>query len=137
MKEIYLTKGLVRYNGKYLLLKKQKDMIEENIGKWEVPGGRIEKDENPKDTLLREILEETGLRCRIIKELPLLEMTSGEYHSRCHVFLAESDSEKVILSEEHSDFVWKLPEEVKDMPLVLFADLLLEYLDHAEKYLDE
>ncbi len=136
MIKIYLTKGIVRFNGKYLLMKKIKDIIPENAGKWEAPGGKIKENENPEKSLLREIEEETGLKCKIIKELPLLKMREKGYESVCHVFLVEAPSEKIKLSSEHSEYKWLKPNEIKKMDLVLFADLLLKYLDHAEKYLN-
>lgn len=133
--KIYLTKGLIRFKNKYLLLKKVRDMIPENAGKWECPGGKIDQDENPEKALLREIKEETGLDCKIIKELPLLQMTTETYDSKCHVYLLEAPSDKVQLSPEHSAYEWLEAGEVKNKPLVLFADLLLEYLEKAEIFL--
>lgn len=134
--KIYLTKGIVRFKDRYLLLKKAKDIVPENIGKWECPGGKIDRDEDPEKAVLREVEEETGLKCEIIKELPFLHKRDKKYESLCHVYLIQAPSDKVKLSPEHSEYKWVRPEEVKDMPLVLFAELLLEYFGHAEKYLE-
>lgn len=135
MQNLYITKGLVRHNNKYLLLKKAKDTVPGDTGKWECPGGKIIPEEDPAKAILREVEEETGLKCNLIKELPFLEMKNDKVNSKCHVFLLESDSDQVTLSDEHTGFLWKLPEEVRQMELVLFADLLLKYFNHAEKYL--
>jgi diadenosine hexaphosphate hydrolase (ATP-forming) len=35
---------------------------------WTFPKGHIEKNEDPKNAALREVLEETGVECRIINE---------------------------------------------------------------------
>jgi len=35
---------------------------------WTFPKGHIEKNEDPKNAALREVLEETGVECRIIDE---------------------------------------------------------------------
>jgi len=110
-------------------------MISENSGKWECPGGKINKNESPEKAILREIKEETGLNCKIIKELPFLEMKNSKYESQCHVYFIEALSDKVILSPEHSEYIWIKSDEVKNLLLVLFADLLLEYFNHAERYL--
>ncbi len=132
-KLIYVVKGLVEHNGRFLLLKKAKDIIPENIGKWECSGGRIKKDEDPAKALLREIKEETGLDCNIERALPPVHMETKDIYNLCHVFLVKAPSKEVKLSEEHSDFRWVKPNEVKNIHLVLFADLLLNYFEMLEK----
>ncbi len=135
--EIKLTKALIRYNGKYLLLKKSKDAyFPENIGKWECSGGVIGENEEPKETILRETEQETGLKCKIIKELPSLRMTDENYDSHCKIYLFEAPSNKVILSEEHSEHKWLYPKDIKNIQLVLYASLLLEYFNNPDKYLN-
>jgi 8-oxo-dGTP pyrophosphatase MutT (NUDIX family) len=46
--------------GDKLLLKKATRGI--SIGKWNAPGGKIERGESPEECAKREVLEETGLR---------------------------------------------------------------------------
>ena len=134
--KIILTKGIVRFKNKYLLLKKAKDILPENNGKWECTGGRIKEGEKPENVMLREAKRETGLNCKIIKELPFISMKDENYDSNCYVFLLEADSEQVKLSEDHSEFYWVTPEKVKEMELVKFANLLLEYFNNPEMYLE-
>jgi len=135
-KQFYLVRGIVRFKNKYLLLKKAKDQVTENIGKWECAGGKIEENEDPRETILREIKEETSLEGKIIKELPIRSKENKEYKSLCHVFLIEVNSEHVRISKEHESYKWVKPEDVKNYSLVLFADLLLEYFDNPERYLN-
>jgi 8-oxo-dGTP diphosphatase len=135
MIRLYITKAIIEFNNKYLLLEKIKDDISDNNkGKWEVPGGKIEENETPEQAILREIKEETGLDCQIIKELPLLNMKKENFESKCHVFLIKTTSNKVMLSKEHSNFTWVTSEEVKIMKSVLFPDILLDYLSQADTY---
>jgi hypothetical protein len=42
----------------------------------------------------------------------------------------------VKLSGEHSDYRWLKASDIKNMPLVLYADLLLEFFNNPEKYLN-
>ncbi len=136
--QINIAKALIRYKGKYLLLKKADDAyFPENIGKWECPGGVIEENETSEETILRKTQEETGLKCKILKELPTLKMTDKNYDSQCNVYLLEAQKEDVVLNpEEHSEFIWVEPQDVKTMDLVLYANLLLEYFNNPETYLN-
>ncbi|MGH8882874.1 MAG: NUDIX domain-containing protein, partial [Stackebrandtia sp.] len=36
------------------------------LGKWMLPGGHVEPDENPAEAALREVAEETGLTARFL-----------------------------------------------------------------------
>jgi 8-oxo-dGTP pyrophosphatase MutT (NUDIX family) len=135
VKRINIVKALVRYQGKYLLIKKSKDdLFQESIGKWECPGGFIEN-ETPEECVLRETQEETGLNCKIIKELPALRMTDENYDSNCKVYLLEANTDKIKLSEEHTDSIWTEPKKVKDLELALYVSLLLEYFNNPKIYL--
>ena len=52
--------------------------VEPEIGKWTLPAGFVEGDEDPRETAAREALEETGLEVRIGD---LLEVIHGREHS--------------------------------------------------------
>ena len=38
-------------------------------GAWDLPGGGLERDERPEEGIVREVLEETGLRTRVARFL--------------------------------------------------------------------
>lgn len=132
---ITLVRGLVKYKGKYLFLQRAKDIIPENIGKWECPGGKVSKSENPRKAITREIKEETDLNCKILKELPVLQIKTKKYDSKCYVYLVKVMSNKVKLSSDHFSYKWIKSKDVKDLHLVLFASLLLEYFNNLKFYL--
>ena len=46
-------------NGRWLMHRRPKG--KDHAGLWEFPGGKVEMGENPRDALVREIDEETGL----------------------------------------------------------------------------
>jgi 8-oxo-dGTP pyrophosphatase MutT (NUDIX family) len=52
----------VVWEGKILL------HLHRKLGMWLPPGGHIEKDELPDEAALREVLEETGIRVRLVGE---------------------------------------------------------------------
>ena len=135
-KEIYvLVRGIVRFKNKYLILKKRKSNKTDSE-KWECPGGKIENDEDPRDCLLREISEETGLKVRIVKELPALERETETFRRKSYVFVAETFSCQVIISEEHQEFRWVNPENVQNFDLASGASSLLVYFNNPEQYLN-
>jgi 8-oxo-dGTP diphosphatase len=134
--KIRLVKALVRHNDKYLLLKKSRDKyFPENIGKWECSGGLINKGETSRQAILREVKRETGLEIKVIKKLPTLRQTDNFYDSKCDVYLIDVGSEDVNLSDEHTKYQWAKAGEVKNMDLVLYASLLLEFFNNPKKYL--
>jgi 8-oxo-dGTP pyrophosphatase MutT (NUDIX family) len=58
-----------------------------DIWNWEVPGGIIEPGENPQDTAIRELKEETGYRARHIEHMITFEPAVGMLRNPNHVFL--------------------------------------------------
>ena len=81
-------------------------------GHWDFVKGKMEKDENPLDTVIREAKEETG-----ISDLNFVEgfeenieydfQFEGELiHKKVVFYLAKTNTEKITISHEHLDFVW-------------------------------
>ena len=68
--------------------------------KWGLPGGKIEKNETPKDTAARETLEETAVV--VYPENMKLLMTDR----RVVFYLAEEYTGKVQIDFEHTDWAW-------------------------------
>ena len=48
-------------------------------GKWTIPGGFVDFDEDPRDAVVREVLEETGYHVRVVQ---LLDVIFGREHPR-------------------------------------------------------
>ena len=63
--------GIVVENNNTLIVRRKKG---EGDLQWQFPGGEMELGENEVETIERELLEETGLSCKAIKQI-------GE---RCH-----------------------------------------------------
>jgi 8-oxo-dGTP pyrophosphatase MutT (NUDIX family) len=49
---------------------------------WGLPKGKLEEGESPEQAALREVEEETGLRCRLGGELPTTTYNDGEGRSK-------------------------------------------------------
>jgi 8-oxo-dGTP diphosphatase len=63
MELIVVTAAIIEKDGKFLIAKRSKGRHLE--GKWEFPGGKIEKGETPEACLARELKEEFGIVTKI------------------------------------------------------------------------
>jgi len=136
MSEIYIVRGIVRYKGKILMLKRYMG-AKYYPGSWEVPGGKLEPDEDPRVAVKRELEEETGLRfdqtIKFIRQLPSWYGMIKDIKSFSYVWLMEANTDKVEISEEHTEYAWKTPEEIKKMDIVVFAEVLFKYFEWIER----
>jgi 8-oxo-dGTP diphosphatase len=65
--EVYAAGGVVIRDGKVVLVHRPK------YDDWSFPKGKLDPGEGFEDAALREVEEETGLRCRLGRELPSTE----------------------------------------------------------------
>jgi len=100
--------AIIVHKGKFLLLKRNNPPVK---GEWWLPGGRIRRNESLEDAVRREAFEETGLTCKIIRQVGVINYIFPECHAVSVYFLVEPDSTNVRLNSEHSDYKWvsKLP----------------------------
>jgi 8-oxo-dGTP pyrophosphatase MutT (NUDIX family) len=81
-------------------------------GHWDFPKGNKERGENYIETIRREIKEETGISDLnfidgFVKEISYKYLRQNQLISKKVVyFLARTNSKDVVLSSEHTDFVW-------------------------------
>ncbi len=105
------AKAVIVKNGKVLLLREASTYTEgTNIGKWGIPGGRIEAAESFFDGLRREVREETGLDVEIGDPVHIGEWWPTIHDVKNHIValfvLCEPLHETVTLSEEHDVSAW-------------------------------
>jgi bis(5'-nucleosidyl)-tetraphosphatase len=88
-------------------------LLQHSQGHWDFPKGNNEKGETYLETTRREIKEETGI-CDIVfidrfeKEISYKYRRENEKISKKVIyFLAETKDRDVVLSSEHTDFVWE------------------------------
>ena len=79
---------------------------------WDFVKGKMEKDETPHETALRETKEETG-----ISDVEFIDgfkeeieyyfyADNQEIHKKVIFFLGKTKTTDIILSHEHLDFIW-------------------------------
>lgn len=82
IKQKVLVTAIIIQDGK-ILMQRRTDDIESHKGKWTTPSGIVEINENPKDTIVREVKEELNLDIEVIKVIPAIDSFpnhKGKYH---------------------------------------------------------
>ena len=79
----------IEQNGRYLMLHRVKKEHDENRDKWIGIGGKFEPGESPEDCVLRETLEETGLRLTKYRYCGIVTFVSDRWETEyMHLFHA-------------------------------------------------
>jgi len=113
-------KAVIVRDGKVLILREAKTYDEgTNIGRYHMPGGRLDPGENFEDGLRREVREETGLEVEL--EFPVYvgewrPVIKGVPHQIVATFIVckPVNDKEVVLSLEHDDFQWIDPTKWSD-----------------------
>jgi 8-oxo-dGTP pyrophosphatase MutT (NUDIX family) len=101
------VKGIVFRRQHVILLKNERD-------EWELPGGKLEPTESPKECVVREIEEELGLHVRptAIVDSWLYTIAPGTCVLIVSYGCVEIGEAKAVLSHEHKALRWVPLEEV-------------------------
>jgi 8-oxo-dGTP diphosphatase len=77
-RDIRLATGLAVHDGRVLLVASRYRSHPQPL--WNLPGGRVAPGELLRDTVVREVLEETGLRARVSELAYISESYDGDRH---------------------------------------------------------
>ena len=97
--------ALVVVDGRALVLRRPPD-DRRFPDRWCLPGGQLDAGESPLDGVLREVLEETGLVLTVEESLGPRAVRTGATSFTIHRFVGRAPHARVVLSEEHTDFLW-------------------------------
>ncbi len=125
LNEIHVVvKAVIVSNNKILIVKRSDD-DELGAGTWEFPGGKIEFEEEIEAALIREVEEETGLAVTVKRILYATSFfTKPDRKVVLMTYLCQSPSSDVVISEEHSNYLWASEEEMRNLlPVAIFAEL--------------
>lgn len=103
---------LAEADGKFVLIRQYRHSVKEYI--LEIPGGSIERNEDPKEAAKRELLEETGYEACSIISFGSFYPTVGSSYERCHLYYAKCKKRE----KQHLD-----PLEYLEVELTSSADL--------------
>jgi 8-oxo-dGTP diphosphatase len=107
--------GIVVRHGKILLIKRGREPFK---GMYALPGGFVEYGESVEDAVARELLEETGLKTRIVRMLGIYSKPGRDPrgHVASVVFVLETEKGSAIAGDDASAIEWfplsNLPEKM-------------------------
>jgi 8-oxo-dGTP diphosphatase len=124
-------KAVIAKDGKVLLLREASTYEEgTNIGRYHLPGGRINAGEPFLDGLKREVMEETGLEVEIGEPLfvgewfPVIKDVQNQIVAI--FFVCKPLPGDVKLSEEHDDYRWVTLAEAQQFDVMSPEDKVLQ-----------
>ena len=102
--------------GKILVLRRHPNS-KTNPHKWELPGGKIEKEEFFDEALIREVKEETNLDVKV-----------GDFcEATVQLIMYSKDiSGEVKISDEHDDWMWADINEIKTLDITPSLEKIIE-----------
>ena len=98
----------VLQRGDAILLLKRAEHLDHAPGLWDPCSGRVERGETPKQAVMREAQEETGLNVEPLRVIDTFRFLRGAAQEECIgiTFLCRADEGEIILSEEHTEAQW-------------------------------
>jgi ADP-ribose pyrophosphatase len=87
----------------YVLLVRQYRLLINRLS-FEVPGGKVENEENPKDSAIRECMEETGVRVDNLKSL--IEYDPDLEYTKNHTYVFYTEEIQNINPTEKKELKW-------------------------------
>lgn len=116
-------KAFIVHQGKVLVLREASAYKDgAHYGKYDVVGGRVKPGQHFKESLLREIEEETGMKITVGRPFFVHEwrpIVKGEpWHIVATFFECRAESPEIKLSEDHDHFQWIDPQHYKEANVI-------------------
>lgn len=108
--------AIIIRDGKVLVARRAAD--KSFAGKWEFPGGKIEKGETPEQAAAREMMEE--LNCRIFPKKLLINVISKSPEKIFNIYAVLSDSpdSEIRVGDVHSEISWVGAKEIEKLNFI-------------------
>ena len=126
----------IERDNQYLMLHRTKKADDYNHDKWIGIGGHIEPGETPKDCVLREVLEETGLTLTDCAYRGIVRFRSDAYEDEdMHLFSADRYTGEIIDCDE-GDLAWIDKADLLRLTMWEGDKVFLRLLDTRRNFFD-
>lgn len=128
MNQRITVRAIIRKDDKTLLVRRR-DGRPAVVGKYQLPGGRVEYKEDPKSALERYLHDTVGLTAQAVQLFDVVSYVDHEnrdlqYFYVVYLVSVASDA-KVRLNERYDHYIWKNPRDVSVSDLTDATQLLL------------
>lgn len=104
-------------DNKYLMLHRTKKDHDINAGKYIGVGGHVEEGESPKDCVIREVFEETGLTLNTVKTRGYITFVMGDATEHAILFTSDDFSGQMVSECPEGELTWVDINKVMDLNL--------------------
>jgi len=100
--------------------------------KWEYPGGKVDFGETPQEAIVREVFEETGVRIKVKKLLPVVQTNYWKYswgtqQTLCLIFVCDFVKQETAAKDHHVEKIdWIEIKRVRDLDSLPGTDEILK-----------
>ena len=110
--EVDVAIASIKENGKILLVQRPAGTMLEGL--WELPGGKVEKNESIKEACVREIREETGMSIKVNRKMGMVKHAYTHLKVRLHIFEASIKNHNKNGSRK---LIWTNINEIETLPI--------------------
>lgn len=110
-KTLQVVGAIIVKDGRILAVKRGENKNKATAYKYEFAGGKIERDETPRQALKRELLEEMNYDIEVGGEFMAVTYEYDDVFVNLHTYLCKPLSDTYTL-KEHIDEKWLLPSEL-------------------------
>lgn len=122
-------------NNEYLMIYRCKKKNDLNEGKWLGIGGHIEEGETPKEAIIRETLEETGLTLKSVEKRGILTFINNDYVELIHLYTS-NDYEGSLTECNEGELHWINKNDLFGLSLWEGDKIFLKKLINNEAYFE-
>ncbi len=130
---IMATLCYLKKDGRTLMVQRGKKLNDIHAGKWNGLGGKLESGESPEECVIREVLEESGLKIKALRLHGLLmfnDFKGKDWY--VFVFTAKNFEGELLNDSPEGRLEWVPDEELTSLPLWPSDKVFLPWLEKKE-----